>query len=455
MSVLSPSPTGCNFLTTLATAGVFGLVLLASSSYAQTVPATDAQASLISPLPANLHAAIEGNAIRPFRINVPEAALVDLRRRIAATKWPERETVSDATQGVQLATMQKLAKYWTTDYDWRKVEARLNALPQFVTNIDGLDIHFIHVRSKNPNPLPIIITHGWPGSIIEQIKIIGPLTDPVAYGGKAEDSFDVVIPSLPGYGFSGKPTAPGWNPVSTARAWATLMQRLGYTRYVAQGGDWGNAVSEVMALQQPPGLLGIHTNMAATVPADVSKALSLGGPMPAGLLDDEKHAWDQLDDFYKHGLAYAQEMSNRPQTLYGIADSPVGLAAWMIDHDIRSYLMIARVFDGQTEGLTRDDILDNVTLYWLTNTAISSSRLYWDTTQISTGGGFFDVRGIKIPVAVSAFPDEIYQAPKSWSEKAYPKLIHYNRLPKGGHFAAWEQPELFSEEIRASFRSLR
>jgi pimeloyl-ACP methyl ester carboxylesterase len=455
MSVLSPSPTGCNFLTTLATAGVFGLVLLASSSYAQTVPATDAQASLISPLPANLHAAIEGNAIRPFRINVPEAALVDLRRRIAATKWPERETVSDATQGVQLATMQKFAKYWTTDYDWRKVEARLNALPQFVTNIDGLDIHFIHVRSKNPNPLPIIITHGWPGSIIEQIKIIGPLTDPVAYGGKAEDSFDVVIPSLPGYGFSGKPTAPGWNPVSTARAWATLMQRLGYTRYVAQGGDWGNAVSEVMALQQPPGLLGIHTNMAATVPADVSKALSLGGPMPAGLLDDEKHAWDQLDDFYKHGLAYAQEMSNRPQTLYGIADSPVGLAAWMIDHDIRSYLMIARVFDGQTEGLTRDDILDNVTLYWLTNTAISSSRLYWDTTQISTGGGFFDVRGIKIPVAVSAFPDEIYQAPKSWSEKAYPKLIHYNRLPKGGHFAAWEQPELFSEEIRASFRSLR
>jgi pimeloyl-ACP methyl ester carboxylesterase len=455
MSVLSPSPTGCNFLTTLATAGVFGLVLLASSSYAQTVPATDAQASLISPLPANLHAAIEGSAIRPFRINVPEAALVDLRRRIAATKWPERETVSDATQGVQLATMQKLAKYWTTDYDWRKVEASLNALPQFVTNIDGLDIHFIHVRSKNPNPLPIIITHGWPGSIIEQIKIIGPLTDPVAYGGKAEDSFDVVIPSLPGYGFSGKPTAPGWNPVSTARAWATLMQRLGYTRYVAQGGDWGNAVSEVMALQQPPGLLGIHTNMAATVPADVSKALSLGGPMPAGLLDDEKHAWDQLDDFYKHGLAYAQEMSNRPQTLYGIADSPVGLAAWMIDHDIRSYLMIARVFDGQTEGLTRDDILDNVTLYWLTNTAISSSRLYWDTTQISTGGGFFDVRGIKIPVAVSAFPDEIYQAPKSWSEKAYPKLIHYNRLPKGGHFAAWEQPELFSEEIRASFRSLR
>ncbi len=395
------------------------------------------------------------NAIRPFHFKASDQALTDLRRRITATKWPERETVGDATQGVQLATMQKLAQYWATDYDWRKCEAKLNAIPQFVTTIDGLDIHFIHVRSKNPNALPIIITHGWPGSIIEQLKVIGPLTDPVAYGGKAEDSFDVVIPSLPGYGFSGKPTAPGWTPVTIARAWATLMQRLGYTRYVAQGGDWGNAVSEVMALQQPPGLLGIHTNMAATVPPDVSKALSLGGPPPAGLSPDEKHAWDQLDDFYKHGLGYAQEMSNRPQTLYGIEDSPVGLAAWMLDHDIRSYLMITRVFNGQTEGLTRDDILDNVTLYWLTNTAVSSARLYWDTAQISNGAGFFDVRGVKIPVAVSAFPDEIYQAPKSWSERAYPKLIHYNRLPKGGHFAAWEQPELFTEELRASFRSLR
>jgi pimeloyl-ACP methyl ester carboxylesterase len=395
------------------------------------------------------------DAIRPFHINISDEQLADLRQRVAGTKWPERETVSDATQGVQLATIQKLARYWATDYDWRKVEARLNALPQFMTNIDGVDIHFIHVRSKNPKALPIILTHGWPGSIIEETKIIGPLTDPVAYGGKGEDSFDVVIPSLPGYGFSGKPTAPGWTPVSIARAWATLMHRLGYTRYVAQGGDWGNAVSEVMALQQPPGLLGIHTNMAATVPADVSKALSLGGPPPAGLSADEKHAWDQLDDFYKHGLAYAQEMSNRPQSLYGIADSPVGLAAWMIDHDIRSYLMITRVFNGQTEGLTRDDVLDNATLYWLTNTAISSARLYWDTTQISTGGGFFDVRGVKLPVAVSAFPDEIYAAPKSWAEKAYPKLIYYNRLPKGGHFAAWEQPELFSVEIRAAFKSLR
>jgi pimeloyl-ACP methyl ester carboxylesterase len=394
-------------------------------------------------------------AIRPFHSNFPETELADLRRRINGTKWPDRETVNDASQGVQLATTQKLARYWATEYDWRNCEARLNSLPQFVTNIDGLDIHFIHVRSKNSNALPLIITHGWPGSIIEQMKVIDPLTNPTAHGGSASDAFDVVIPSLPGHGFSGKPTAPGWTPVSIARAWATLMQRLGYTRYVAQGGDWGNAVSEVMALQQPPGLLGIHTNMAATVPPDVSKAISAGAPPPAGLSTDEKHAWDQLDDFQRHGLAYAQEMSNRPQTLYGIADSPVGLAAWMLDHDIRSYLMISRVFDGKAEGLTRDDVLDNVTLYWLTNTAVSSARLYWDTAQISTGGGFFDVRGVTIPVAVSAFPDEIYQAPRSWTEKAYPKLMHYNRLPKGGHFAAWEQPELFVGELRESFKSLR
>jgi pimeloyl-ACP methyl ester carboxylesterase len=433
----------------------FGLLLVAASSYSQTVIKKETTVSKFSTLLLDAGLQNPSPEIRPFHIDIPEGHLTDLRHRIAATKWPERETVSDAAQGVQLATMQRLARYWATDYDWRKCEAKLNALPQFVTNINGVDIHFIHVRSKNPNALPIIITHGWPGSIIEQLKVIGPLTDPVAYGGNAEDSFDVVIPSLPGYGFSGKPTGPGWTPITIAQAWATLMQRLGYTRYVAQGGDWGNAVSEVMALQQPAGLLGIHTNMAATVPADVSKALSVGGPPPSGLSADEKHAWNQLDDFYKHGLAYAQEMSNRPQTLYGIADSPVGLAAWMIDHDIRSYLMITRAFDGQTEGLTRDDILDNVTLYWLTNTAISSARLYWDTTQISNGAGFFDVRGIQIPVAVSAFPDEIYQAPRSWTEKAYPKLIYYNRLPKGGHFAAWEQPELFSEEIRAAFRPLR
>jgi pimeloyl-ACP methyl ester carboxylesterase len=406
-------------------------------------------------LPAIARAAAEDKKIRPLHVNVPEEQLIDLRRRVAATRWPDKETVTDPSQGVQLATIQQLAHYWGTDHDWRKVEARLNALPQFITEIDGLDIHFIHVRSKDENALPMIVTHGWPGSIIEQMKIIDPLTNPTAHGGNASDAFHLVIPSLPGYGFSGKPTAPGWQPVSIARAWATLMQRLGYTKYVAQGGDWGNAVSEVMALQQPPGLLGIHTNMAATVPADVSKALSDGGPPPAGLSADEKHAWDQLDDFYRHGLAYAQEMGNRPQTLYGIVDSPVGLAAWILDHDIRSYGMISRVFDGKSEGLTPDDVLDNVTLYWLTNTAISSARLYWDTTQISTGGGFFDVRGVTIPVAVSVFPDEIYAAPKSWAERAYPKLIHYNKLDKGGHFAAWEQPALFTEEMRASFKSLR
>ena len=399
--------------------------------------------------------AADSPAIRPFHVSIPEKALTDLRRRIAATRWPEQETAIGDLQGAQLATIEALARYWQTDHDWRKVEARINALPNFITEIDGLDIHFIHVRSKHEKALPMIVTHGWPGSIIEQMKIIEPLTNPTAHGGSASDAFHLVIPSLPGYGFSGKPTAPGWTPVSIARAWATLMQRLGYTKYVAQGGDWGNAVSEVMALQQPPGLLGINTNMAATAPADVSKALSAGGPPPAGLSVDERHAWDQLDDFYKHGLAYAQEMSNRPQSLYGIADSPIGLAAWMLDHDIRSYRMISRAFDGKAEGLTRDDVLDNVTLYWLTNTAISSARLYWDTAQISTGGGFFDVRGVKIPVAVSAFPDEIYQAPRSWAERAYPKLIHYNRLPKGGHFAAWEQPELFTAEMRASFKSLR
>ena len=394
-------------------------------------------------------------AIRPFQFNFTDAELTDLRRRINATKWPDKEQVADASQGVQLVTMQKLARYWGTDYDWRKGEAKLKAVPHFTTEIDGLDIHFIHVRSKHENALPMIVTHGWPGSIIEQMKIIEPLTNPTAHGGTAADTFDLVIPSLPGYGFSGKPTKPGWNPVSIGKAWATLMQRLGYTKYVAQGGDWGNAVSEVMALQQPPGLLGIHTNMAATVPPDVSKTLAMGGPPPANLSPDEKHAWDQLDDFYKNGLGYALEMNNRPQTLYGIVDSPIGLASWILDHDIRSYQMIARVFDGKPEGLSRDDVLDNITLYWLTNTAISSARLYWDTAHNLPPGGFFDVRGIKIPVAVSAFAEEIYQAPKSWAEKAYVKLIHYNAFPKGTHFAAWEQPELFVGEMRASFKSLR
>jgi pimeloyl-ACP methyl ester carboxylesterase len=402
-------------------------------------------------VPAKRSAAPDDTSIRPFHVSIPEADVADLRRRVAATKWPERELVSDATQGVQLATTQKLAQYWAANYDWRKVEARLNALPQFITTIDGLDIHFIHVRSKHANALPVIVTHGWPGSIIEQLKIIGPLSDPTAfYGGTAADAFDVVIPSLPGYGFSGKPTAPGWDPERIARAWIVLMNRLGYKRYVAQGGDWGNCVTELMALQAPPELLGIATNMAATVPADIDKAAFSGAPPSANLGADELRAYNQLAFFYKHGLGYAGEMANRPQTLYGIADSPVGLAGWILDHDAASYALITRVFDGVPEGLTREDILENISLYWLTNTAVSSARLYWEYK-----GGFFDVRGVAIPVVVSAFPDEIYQAPRSWAEKAYPKLIYYNRLPKGGHFAAWEQPEFFTTDLRAGFKSLR
>jgi pimeloyl-ACP methyl ester carboxylesterase len=389
-------------------------------------------------------------AIRPFQVNVPEAELDELRTRINATRWPEKETVTDASQGVQLATMRALANYWAKDYDWRKVEARLNALPQFITEIDGLDIHFIHVRSKNPNALPMIIAHGWPGSVLELTKLIGPLTDPTAYGGKAEDAFDVVIPSMAGYGFSGKPTSPGWGPERMAQAWPELMKRLGYTRYVAQGGDWGALIVDLMGVKAPPGLLAIHTNMPATVPPELDKAAFTGAPPPSNLSAEERHAYDRLSFFYTLDLAYAQEMGTRPQTLYGIADSPVGLAAWILDHDLRSYELIARVFDGQTEGLTRDDILDNITLYWVTNTAVSSARLYWENKF-----SFFATKNVTIPVAVSVFPDELYPAPRSWAEKAYPKLIHYNKLDKGGHFAAWEQPELFIAELRTAFRPLR
>lgn len=398
----------------------------------------------------SVETAVGVEAIKPFHVHFPDETLVDLNRRIVATRWPDKEIVADQSQGVQLATVQKLAQYWATDYNWRKVEATLNTFPQFTTEIDGVDIHFIHVRSKLPNALPVIVTHGWPGSIIEQLKIIDPLTNPAAHGGSAADAFDVVIPSLPGYGFSGKPAGTGWDPIRVARAWVVLMKRLGYTRYVAQGGDWGNAVTEQMALLSPPELIGIHTNMPATVPPDVDAAALAGAPAPASLSAEERHAYDQLAYFYKHGLGYANEMANRPQTLYGIADSPVGLAAWMLDHDARSLALITRVFDGQSEGLTRDDVLDNVTLYWLTNTAVSSARLYWESKL-----PFFAPKGIQIPAAVSAFPEELYQAPRSWTEKAYPKLVYYNKLAKGGHFAAWEQPELFTTELRAAFRSLR
>ena len=417
---------------------------MATFAFATAVISAQAVDSSATPNPT------DPAAIRPFHISIPEAALTDLRRRLVATQWPDKEIVTDESQGVQLATMQKLVRYWSTSYDWRKVEAKLNSYPQFVTTIDGVDIHFIHVRSKHKNALPVIITHGWPGSVIEQLKVIEPLTDPTEYGGTAADAFDVVIPSIPGYGFSGKPAVTGWDPVRIARAWIVLMKRLGYTHFVAQGGDWGDAISEQMALLAPPELLGIHVNMPATLPADISKALNLGNPPPTALSAEEQNAWDQLDFFYKHGLGYSQEMKNKPQTLYGIADSPAGLAAWILDHDARSYELIARVFDGHIEGLTRDDILDNITLYWLTGTAVSSARLYWENNF-----AFFDIKHVTIPVAVSVFPDEIYAAPRSWTEQAYPHLIYFNKLNKGGHFAAWEQPELFTTELRAAFKSLR
>ncbi len=388
--------------------------------------------------------------IRPFHYRASDTDLADLKRRIKSTRWPEKETVDDDTQGVQLATMQALAKYWAESYDWRKIEARLESLPQFITNIDGLDIHFIHVKSKHDNALPIVVTHGWPGSIVEQLKIIEPLADPTAHGGTADDAFHVVIPSIPGYGFSERPNKAGWDPARIAMAWDVLMKRLGYEKYVAQGGDWGALITDMLGAQAPAGLLGIHSNMPGILPPAISSALATGGAPPANLSEDEQAAWDRLHFMYTKGIGYALQMGLRPQTLYGQADSPIGLAAYFLDHDQRSYQMIARVFDGKHEGLSRDDVLDNITITWLTNTFVSGARLYWENRA-----GFFDIKNVKVPTAITVFPDELYPTPRSWAEKAYPKLIHYNRVPKGGHFAAWEQPQSFVDEVRTGLRALR
>jgi len=394
---------------------------------------------------------VSTNAVRPFPpLRYSEAELADLRRRIAATRWPLRELVSDQSQGVQLATAQALAQYWGTDYDWRKCEAKLNAIPQFLTEIDGQQIHFIHVRSKHSDALPLIVTHGWPGSILEQLKIVEPLTDPTAHGASARDAFHLVIPSMPGHGFSAAPATLGWDPVRIAKAWLVLMERLGYDRFVAQGGDWGANVTQELTLLAPDRAIAIHTNMPGTVPADILAAAKSGAKSPVELSGDELQAFQQLSDFYAKHLGYAVEMSNRPQTLYGLSDSPVALATWMLDHDKDSYELIARAFSGRPGGLSRDDVLDNVTLYWFTNTGIPSARLYWENKL-----DFFDVKGVATPVGVSAFRYELYQAPRSWSQQAYPKLVYYKRHDVGGHFAAWEQPQLFCEDVRETFQSVR
>jgi pimeloyl-ACP methyl ester carboxylesterase len=410
------------------------LILLGVSGFAQTSPAADA------------------NSIRPFHVNIPEAAIADLRQRVQATRWPEKETVTDQTQGVQLEKIQKLVTYWGTGYDWRKAEAKLNALPQFMTKIDGLDIHFIHVRSKNPNALPLIITHGWPGSVFELLKIVGPLTDPEAYGGRAQDAFDVIIPSMPGYGFSEKPKTAGWGPDRIASAWDVLMKRLGYTHYVSQGGDWGSVIADAMARQQPKGLLGIHVNMPATVPADVAKALKNGEPAPAGLSVKEKAAFKSLNRLYTKGGGYAALMVTRPQTLgYGLTDSPAGLAAFFYDK------FTDWTYSGgdAEKSLTPDEMLDDISLYWLTNTAVSSAQLYWENNTNNFNVAEQRTAEIKIPVAVTVFPGEIYQAPRSWTERSYHNLIYFNEVKKGGHFAQWEEPQLFAEELRAAFKTLR
>jgi pimeloyl-ACP methyl ester carboxylesterase len=436
-----------------AAVGGFSLLLIATLSHAQTMTATSTvtRAPEISARPVTASALPADAAIRTFRINVPEADLVDLRRRIAATRWPEKETVNDQSQGVPLAKLKSLVNYWGTDYDWRKAEAKLNALPQFVTNINGVDIQYIHVRSRHPNALPLLMTHGWPGSPLELLKVIGPLTDPTAHGGRAEDAFDLVLPTIPGYGFSGKPTNTDWTPPQIASAWHELMQRVGYKRYVSQGGDWGAIISQVMAVQAPEGLLAIHTNMPGTVPPSVVKLVRTREPVPAGFSDVEKAAYKSLDVFYNQGFGYAEMMNTKPQTLgYSLADSPVGLAAFFYD----KFATWTYTGGEPEKSLTRDEMLDDITLYWLTNTGTSSSRSYSDAAKLG-GGPFTAIEITKVPVAVTVFPGEIYQAPRSWTEKSYHKLIYFNEVKKGGHFAAWEEPELFTSEIRAAFRSFR
>ena len=456
------------YLRPFAASAILGTisVLTPSSAAASTLPPAPAPSESLTKAPttAPITAGLRGDAfiaataerqpgsdtsIRPFSYRASDEELADLKRRIKATRWPSRELVNNPTQGVQLATMRKLADYWASQYDWRKAEARLNALPMFVTKIDGLDIHFIHVKSKHANALPIMITHGWPGSVIEQLKIIDPLTNPTAYGGKAGDAFDVVIPSLPGYGFSGKPTELGWEPARIARAWATLMDRLGYKQFVASGGDWGDPVTEQLAVNHSDRVRAIHLNMPSAVPTEIFTALN-GGPAPTNLSTDEQRAFEQLKFFFDKGLGYANEMRLRPQTLYGLEDSPIGLAAWILDHDDESYKMIARVFDGMSEGLSHDDVLDNITLYWLTGTAVSSARLYWENKL-----AFFKPQGVKIPVVISSNPTELYQVPETWAKAAFPNLIYYQRHPKGGHFMAWEQPGYWTDDVRNGFRSLR